>query len=64
MEKAAAVVYGGEEHRVGMVESTLVLRFLFCRGFLISCEDGSVEGGVLTFGEWDRGDSCIFRKSI
>jgi len=56
------VVYGGEEHTVGMVEPTLVLRSLFCRGFLGGCENGSVEGGVLTFGKWVRGDSCIFRK--
>jgi len=62
MEKAVTMVYGGEEHTVGTVEQTLVLRSLFCRSFLGDCENGSVEGGVLTFSEWVSGDSCIFRK--
>ena len=63
MGKAVAVVYDGEKHRIGMVEPTLVLRSLFRRGFLGGYEDGTVEGGVLTCGKWDRGNSCIFRKS-
>ena len=62
MEKAVAVVNGGDKHRVGVVEPTLVLRYLFCRGILGSCENGSVEGCILTFGERFRGDSVIFRE--
>ena len=51
-----------EKHRVGVVEPNLVLRSLFCRGILGSCENGSVEGCILTFGERVLGDSFIFRE--
>ena len=63
MEKAVVVVNGREKHRVGVVEPTLVLRSLFRCGVLGSCENGSVEGCILTFGERVLGDSFIFRES-
>ena len=62
MEKAVAVVNCGEKNRVGVVEPTRVLRSLFRRGVLGSCDNGSVEGCILTFGERVLGDSFIFRE--
>ena len=62
MEKVVAVVNGGEKYIFGVVEPTLVLSSLFHRGILGSCENGSVEGCILTFGGRVRGDSFIFRE--
>ena len=62
MEKAVAVVNGGDKHRVLVVELTLVLCYLFRRGVLGRCENGIVEGCILTFGKMVLGDSFIFRE--
>ena len=62
MEKVVVVVNGGEKYIFGVVEPTLVIRSLFCRGVLGSYENGSVEGCILTFGERVLGDIFIFRE--